>query len=464
MKILLVLPAADHLRVTSEHSSVPRRGMLRFSLLSLTMVAGATPAEHEVEICDENVECLDLASDADVVGVSFMTALANRAYEIARAFREQGKIVVAGGHHPTLFAEETLHHFNAVVRGDAEEAWPRLLRDVEGGRLERIYCNEKAFDLSRLSAARRDLLKKTAQHYVTTGAVQAGRGCSHRCRYCSIAAFHGQSYRQRPVERVIEEVRGLPREIIFVDDNLIADEAYARELFNALIPLKKRWVSQCSLKIADDPALLDLARRAGCKGMFIGIETTSAQNLDAVDKGFNDTRLHRKRIAAIRRSGIGVVAGMIVGMDRDDVTVFESTLRFLQETGIEALQLNIMTPLPGTPLYDDLDRCGRITDRDWSRYDFRHCVIRPARMAAEELQDGADWLYRQFYRFDRIVVRTIRTLFTAGLIPAVLTWRLNMTYRYDNLRESIKGRNPARKPKVSLSRRAAPVSPGLEAS
>jgi radical SAM superfamily enzyme YgiQ (UPF0313 family) len=396
----------------------------------------------------------------DIVGVSFMTALANRAYEIARAFREQGKTVVAGGYHPTLFPDEALLHFDAVVKGDAEEAWPRLLKDVEKGEIKRIYCNDEPCDLARIPAARRDLLQSTAQHYVTTGAVQVGRGCVHRCRYCSIAAFHGQGYRKRPVEKVIEEIRDLPREIIFVDDNIIADEAYAQELFHALIPLKKRWVSQCSLKIADRPDLLELAHRAGCRGLFIGIETTSSRNLEAVDKGFNDSGRHRERIAAIRKSGIGVVAGMIVGMDRDDPTVFENTLRFLQETGIEALQLNIMTPLPGTPLYEDLDRQGRITDRDWSRYDFRHCVIRPARMSAAELKDGADWLYRQFYRFDRIVMRTIRTLFTAGPVPAYLTWRLNMTYRYDNLRESVKGRNPAPEPR--RYRRA--VFPGLEAT
>ena len=136
-------------------------------------------------------------------------------------------------------------------------------------------------------------------------------------------------------------------------------------------------------------------------------------------------------------------AGIIVGLDGDDPTVFQRTLRFLQQAHINALQLAILTPQPGTPLYDEFERAGRITDRDWSHYDFRHAVIRPARMTAQQLQDGADWLYRQFYRLDRIILRTIRAAFTVGLMPAYLSWRLNMTYRYDNRREGIVGRNPA---------------------
>jgi radical SAM superfamily enzyme YgiQ (UPF0313 family) len=417
--------------------------MLRFSILPLLNVAALTPDEHEVKICDENVQPLDLDQDVDVVGVSFMTALANRAYEIARAFRSRGRIVVAGGYHPTLCSDEVKDHFDCVVQGDAEGAWEQVIRDIERGALKAEYHGSCTDGLEAAPRARRDLIRETAGYYATTGAVQTGRGCVHRCRYCSIAAFYQGRYRTRPVKRVIEEVKSLPRDFIFVDDNIVADPVYARALFTALIPMKKRWVSQCSLKIADDPELLDLAHRSGCRGLFIGIETLSGENLAAVGKEFNGRRAYAERIAAIQRSGIGVVAGMIVGMDHDDASVFERMLRFLQRTGINALQLNIMTPLPGTPLFETFRKEGRIIDGDWSHYDFRHVVIQPARMSPRALQDGADWLYRQFYRLDRIVVRTMRTLFTSGWIPAWLTWRLNMTYRYDNRREKVRGRNPA---------------------
>jgi radical SAM superfamily enzyme YgiQ (UPF0313 family) len=243
---------------------------------------------------------------------------------------------------------------------------------------------------------------------------------------------------------VVSELRGIPRNFMFVDDNIISDRAYARELFQAMIPMRKRWVSQCSIDIADDPELLRLARQAGCRGLFIGVETLNAANLADVGKSFNQSETYVQRIAAIRRHGIGVVAGIIVGLDHDDAAVFERTLRFLQLARIDAVQVNIATPLPGTPLFHDFERQGRLVDRDWSHYDFRHAVIAPARMTREDLQDGADWLYAQFYRLDRIVVRALRSIFTLGPLAAWLAWRLNLTYRYDNRRERIIGRNPAR--------------------
>jgi radical SAM superfamily enzyme YgiQ (UPF0313 family) len=230
---------------------------------------------------------------------------------------------------------------------------------------------------------------------------------------------------------------------MFVDDNIIADPDYARRLFRAMRPLGMRWVSQCSIEIADDPDLLRLAREAGCCGLFIGIETASRSNLESVGKGFNRKHNYRDRISRIRLQGIGVIAGMIVGMDHDEVTVFEKTLSFLGELEIDAIQLNIMTPLPGTPLYEDYESKHRIVDRNWSHYDFRHAVIKPAGMSQRNLQDGADWLYRQFYRLDRILLRFVRSLFTIGWLPSLLSLKLNLTYRYDNIREGIRGRNPA---------------------
>lgn len=456
MKVLLIVPATDAFRVKARSDEIPDRAMLRFSVLPVTTVAALTPACHEVAICDENVEPVDLDSDADVIGLSLMTATAPRGYELAAWFRQRGKVVVAGGYHATLCPEQTLEHVDAVVVGDAEETWPALLADHQAGRLQRVYRSQGCCSLERVPIPRRELMARTAPHYATTSAVQAGRGCRHGCRYCSVTAFHRRTYRSRPVAAVIAELRGLGRDFIFVDDNIIADPAYARALFTEMLPLRKRWVSQCSLTIADDPELLALARAAGCRGLFIGIETTSADNLADMGKAFNEAQRYRARLAAIKRAGIGVIAGMIVGLDGDDVSVFERMLRFLQSVGVDALQLNIMTPLPGTPLHADLERQGRILDHDLSHYDFRHCVIRPARMSPSELQAGADWLYRQFYRLDRVIWRTLRRLFVSGPVLAYLSWRLNMTYRYDNHRERIGGYDPAARPAVP--RRAATVA------
>lgn len=443
MKILLVLPAAERVRVTGDHPRVPRRRMLRFSVLPLTTVAALTPPPHEVRLVDENVEPLDLGADADVVGVTFMTALAPRAYAIADAFRRRGIVTVAGGYHPTFLPQEALRHFDAVVVGEAEAAWPRLLADLERGRLRNLYASDGPCDPATIPIPRRDLTARTARHYATIHAVQAGRGCVHGCRYCSVTAFHRRSHRSRPLENVLAEIRDLPRHFMFVDDNLVADRAYAAQLFRGMLPLGKRWVAQASLELADDPELVQLASAAGCVGLFLGIETFSDRNLAAMEKGFNDRRSYRRRLDVLHRHGIGVIAGVIVGMDGDDRDVFQRTLRFLQELRVDAVQVNVMTPLPGTPLFERFERDGRMLDRDWSHFDFRHVVMRPARMTADQLQAGADWLYASFYRLDRITLRFARALVTLGPLPAWLGLRLGLTYRYDNRRERIVGRNPA---------------------
>ncbi len=213
MKILLILPAAEHLRVTMSNRRVPRRKMLRFSVLPLSVVAALTPREHEVEICDENCEPIDFDAPIDVVGVSFMTALAPRAYEIARMFRSRGVVTVAGGYHPTFRPDEVAEHFDAVVAGEAEGAWPQVLRDIQAGCLQSVYRNAQPIDLATTPIPRRDLLVAKARYYVTTNAVQTSRGCNHACRYCSITAFHRGLHRTRPVDNVLAELRPGPAEL-----------------------------------------------------------------------------------------------------------------------------------------------------------------------------------------------------------------------------------------------------------
>ncbi|MFO1497547.1 MAG: radical SAM protein [Verrucomicrobiota bacterium] len=440
MKILLILPAAARLRVTTQHAAVPKRKMLRFSLLPST-VAALTPRSTPWRWSTEHVEPLHLEADCDLVGITFMTALAPRAYELAAWFRQRGRIVVAGGYHPTLCPQDAARHFDAVVVGNAEGAWPQLLTDVQAGRLKPVYHSAPS---SVIPKPRRDLLTRTARHYATINAIQAGQGCRHQCRYCSVTVFHAARYQHRPVDELLAEISSLPGDFMFVDDNIIADRAFAAKLFGALAPLGKRWVSQSSLAIGDDPELLRLAHAAGCCGLFVGVETSNQANLAAINKPFNQSARYRERLARIRHAGIGVVAGIIFGLDEDDPTVFARTLRFLEQLQVDAVQFNILTPLPGTPLHRDFAQAGRITTHDWSEYDFRHVVFRPARMTPQQLQAGADWAIAQFYRLDRIWRRFFRALFSVGLCPAFLGLKLGLTYRYDVKRDGIRGWNPAR--------------------
>ena len=231
MKILLILPAAEHLRVKTSGGFVPKRKMVRFSVLGLTTIAALTPEEHEVTICDENTEAIDLNAKTDVVGISFMTGLAPRAYELAEHFRRRGIITIAGGYHPTFCTEEALKHFDIVVAGEAENTWPTVLTDISRGQFQKLYRSDPNQDLSAVPVPRRRLLNKNKQHYITTNAVQTGRGCNHRCKFCSVSAFFKHQYRSRPLENVLAELHSVPRHFMFVDDNIIADPSYAKKLF-----------------------------------------------------------------------------------------------------------------------------------------------------------------------------------------------------------------------------------------
>ena len=442
VKILLVLPAAEHLRATDD--SVPKRKMLRFSVLSLTTVAALTPRNHEVTICDENVQPLDFDTPCDVVGVTFMTALAPRAYEIAAEFRRRGKIVVAGGFHSTFRPEEAAEHFDAVVIGEAEGLWPRVLEDIERGRPARFYRAAELPDLAATPIPRRELTAGTSRHYVTTHAVQTGRGCRHGCKFCSITAFARGTHRSRPLEHVLEELKADPAQFH------VRRRQHHRRPRVRQAALPRDGADEEAL---DQPVLAEDRRRPGTARTGprrrMPRRCSSASKRSARRTSTRWTRASTTNTAT--SSGSPRFRPRASACRRESSSASTATTRpcssgrcgSCSKPHVNALQLAILTPQPGTPLYDEFERAGRITDRDWGHYDFRHAVIRPARMTARQLQDGADWLYHQFYRLDRIIVRTIRAVFTVGLMPAYLSFRLNMTYRYDNRREGIVGKNPA---------------------
>jgi radical SAM superfamily enzyme YgiQ (UPF0313 family) len=259
--------------------------------------------------------------------------------------------------------------------------------------------------LAGLKPLPRHLLSR--RHYGTVQAVQATRGCPHRCAFCAVSAFHEGGLRLRPVEEVVAEVAALPnRFFLFVDDSLTADADYARELFRRLRPAGKRWFSQATLAITDDAGLVRLAAASGCVGLFVGLETFSETTLATVDKGFNRVAEYRARIEVLHAHGIGVEAGIVFGFDGDDRTVFRRTLGWLDDLEIDMIQASVLTPLPGTPYYDRVR--SRIFDHDWSHYDYHRVVFDPLLMSAAELQDGHDWVTAEFYRPRRIARRLAR--------------------------------------------------------
>jgi len=427
IKFILINPTSPLRRVRSgERPPSPR--YFRFSMLPSLYVAASMPPYVETRIIDEDVEPIDYDTDADLIGISFMTYNAPRAYAIADRFRqEKGKTVIFGGYHPTLSPEEAIQHADAICVGDAEPNVPLMIEDFAAGRLKSFYRNELN-SLAGLPFPNRELIRR--QDYAPIDVIQATRGCHHRCSFCSISAFHHYRFRTRPVEEVIEELKTLGRNILFMDDNLTGDRSYAKELFSRMIPLGKRWFSQCGVGITLDEELLQLAARSGCGGLFIGFESLSQNNLRAWKKRGNVGKDYLAAVEKLHQAGIAVFAGFVFGDDDDALDVFPRTLEFLLDANIECLQATRLTPFPGTPLFDQMDKEERILDRDWSHYDFGHVVFEPAHMRMEELDNGVAWVQKHFYgrrQIARRAWRSLRYLDSDLILRAVLP--LNLGYR-----------------------------------
>jgi len=390
MRIVLIAPAAD------SYLWRKRRAVFSLPPMALPVLAALTPPDVEVQLIDEAVEDVDLGLEADMVGISSMTATACRGYALADHFRSRGIPVVMGGIHPSILPEEALEHCDSLVIGEAETLWARVLEDAGRGRMERIYQNSSSFSLDGLPPPRWELLN--AKRYFIPRTVQVSRGCAIACSFCSVSSFFGRAHRSRSLPQVLEEIKTLPRKLlIFVDDNLVGDPGFAKELFAAMVPMKKRWIAQSSISIAEDPELLDLAARSGCIGLLIGFESLSPEVLRSIGKRVNLRRRYDDAVRRIHERGIHIQASFIFGFDGDTPEGIRSTVQFVKENRLTGANYCHLTPFPGTKLYADLEREGRILHRDWSRYDRQNVVFQPRQFTPAELQQLIFWAYEQTY-------------------------------------------------------------------
>jgi radical SAM superfamily enzyme YgiQ (UPF0313 family) len=353
-----------------------------------------------------------------------MAMTAPRAYEIADAFRARGVKVVLGGVHATFFPEEAGEHADVVVLGEAEGIWPSLIEDVMAGRLQKTYHRRDRPSLDGLPTPRRDLFVKS--RYAFSNTISATRGCPYSCSYCSVTSFFGHTYRLRPVEEVVAEVDTLrdAKYLAFVDDNIAANPRYAKDLFRALIPYRKRWVAEASIGIAKDEELLRLAAASGCISVLIGFESVSPTALASVGKRVNVPEEYEPAIKRIQSYGIAVHGFFIFGLDGDDEGVFERTVRYCQEMRLETASFSALVPFPGTSIYQSLEREGRILTKDWARYD-GSIVFEPKGMSADTLERGTRWAWREFYSLPSIWGRL------GVLRPNVLPmWLVNLYIRF----------------------------------
>jgi radical SAM superfamily enzyme YgiQ (UPF0313 family) len=393
MKIKIICPRWPE-------DSLWRHFRFRFPYLSLTLLGALTPEDVEVSIEDENVQEINFQDPPDLVAISIITPLANRGYAIADRFRRMSIPVVMGGFHATWMAEEAGQHADAVVLGEAERVWPRVLEDFKKGAPQRFYKASDLAVLKGLPIPRRDLLKKGGYFFINT--MQISRGCPFHCDFCSVTAFYGHTYRLRPLEEVRREVELLRQGnefIFFVDDNIIGNPVYAMDLFSLLKDFRVKWLSHASLNIAENDMLLKKAAESGCYGLFIGFESLSQKTLQSYHKTSNQVHRYRDLIRKIHDQGIGIEGSFILGSDDDDDSSFRQVLDFCEETKIDAAVFAILTPYPGTRIYEQYVQENRILSRDWDLYDMGHVVFRPKRMTVEQLQEGHDWTNRRFYSY-----------------------------------------------------------------
>jgi radical SAM superfamily enzyme YgiQ (UPF0313 family) len=391
--------------------------------LVFALLAGLTPPEVELALYDERVETIPDDISTDLVAMSVETYTARRAYQLADGFRQHNIPVVMGGFHPTMVPDESLEHGDAVVVGDAEEIWPRLVADAAGGRLQRLYRQEGYTSLDGIKMDRRIFQGK---RYAPIGLVQTSRGCRFACDFCSIHAFYGSHIRNRPVAEVVAEIEALDRRlIVLIDDNIFSDLTHAEDLFRNLIPLRIHWASQVSLDVAANPGLLDLMARSGCVIVLAGFESLNEANLAQMKKKW--TLKHGGYTFAVqqfRERGIMMCGTFVFGYDHDTVDAFDATLEFALRSKFCLAHFNPLTPTPGAPLYDRLKREGRlIHDRWWleptSRYG--QATFHPRLMTADELTEGCFRARRQFNTYSAILTRALdlgsncRDLYHLGL-------------------------------------------------
>src|SRR5271157_200350 len=402
MKIKLIAPREQR----EETLSSP----FKLQGVNLPLLAALTPPGHTVTIADEAFAPDDMNQDVDLVGITVMTDLALRAYDIADTYRRKAVKVVMGGIHPTALPDEALEHADAVVVGEAEGVWPKLVADAASGKMQRLYRAVKMTDLKDLPRPRRDLFPGTkGKGYmpIPTG-VETSRGCPNDCEFCSIARTLGNQYRVRPVQEVIAEIESIDsRHLFFVDDALGLNRNAAKKLFTEMIPLRRLWLGQGTVSLAEDLELLRLMRRSGCMGLLIGFESVQKGTQNEVKKIKNLSIDFYEAMRRFHGEGFGILGSFVFGFDYENKDVFEQTFEFIMRSRMDCVELRILTPFPGTRLYERLLSEGRLFVRDWwlRGYPPDTLLFQPKGMTAHELINGFGRLNRQAYSIGAMTKR-----------------------------------------------------------
>ncbi len=425
-KILLIQPTPY-----DQHGNLVKKNKLYFVGLALPLLAALTPEEYEVELCYETIEEVPFDTDAELIGISSMGHAVIRTIDIANKFRELGKTVVLGGYMVSLMPEEAKKYGDAVMIGDAEETWAEMLQDYSLGKLKKVY-QKKLTELKTPLPRYELLLKKKIGNFLP---VQAGRGCPKTCSFCSVhCLYHGQ-YLKRSIPDVIRDIKRVKelgfKQFLLLDDNIFSNREYAIELCAEIKKLKMHWMTQCSIDIAKDEELLEIIASSGCYVLSFGLESISKDSLRSMNKSWADPDKYAEQIKIIRRHGIDISTEMVVGADGDTLESIRETAKFISDNHIAVPRFYILTPIPGTKFFDQMQEQGRIYNEDIYSYNGCEAVHVPKNMTPEELTRAYWELYNEVYTMKSIIKRTLLTdSFFKRPFMVIFYFFVNVFYRY----------------------------------
>ncbi|MFH2019991.1 MAG: radical SAM protein [archaeon] len=387
MKILLIKP-----KWYLDYAPYKYTEVIRFPPVNLGIIAALSNG-HDVRIIDEDGEQIPYNEKFDLVGITIVAFTADRAFKIADKFRKNGVKVILGGIHPSLVPKDCIKHADSVAIGEVEYTWKEILADAKKGKLKRIYdCSKIKVNMDDIPFPRRDLYN---QKY-TFEAFQATKGCSHGCRFCYLSDVPWSSFKTRSIPKVIDEIKQIKTPyIIFLDDNLFLNKNYARELFKAMIPLKKLWWAQAPSDIYKDEELVRLMSKSGCYAVAIGFQSFNPSSLENAHVLHNKVSEYQTLIKLLHKYNIMVQSFFIFGFDSDTKAVFKDTVTMIKKLDIDDAYLYILTPYPGTGLYKELEKEGRIVVKDLSKYNWYNCVFTPKNMTIKDMHEGIRWSYNE---------------------------------------------------------------------